>query len=259
MTPVLVEVSGGIARLRFNRPEALNALDPSMSRAFVAAVRQVLADPACRVVVLSGQGRGFVAGGDLAAFRAAPDKAALALEIIPDFNAALLALAQAPQPVLALLHGPVAGAGLSIAAMADLAVAADDATFTMAYPRVGVPPDCGGSWALPRLLGLRKAMELALLSPTLDAAEAQRIGLVNRVVAGDALDSEGLAIARRLADAAPLAQARTKALIRAGWSAALEDQLQAEQDAFAACAATEDFTEALDAFFAKRRPVFTGR
>jgi hypothetical protein len=95
MAPVLVEVADGIARLRFNRPEALNALDPAMSRAFVAAVRQVLADPGCRVVVLSGQGRGFVAGGDLAAFRAAPDKAAVALDIIPDFNAALLALAQA--------------------------------------------------------------------------------------------------------------------------------------------------------------------
>lgn len=258
MAPVLVDVSEGIARLSFNRPEALNALDPAMSRAFVCAVRQVLADPGCRVVVLSGQGRGFVAGGDLAAFRAAPDKAALALEIIPDFNAALLALAQAPQPVLALLHGPVAGAGMSIAAMADLAVASADATFTMAYPRVGAPPDCGGSWALPRLLGQRKALELALLSPTLDAAEALRIGLVNRVVASDALEAEGLAIARRLAAAAPLAQAHTKALIRAGWSAALETQLQAEQDAFAACAATQDFAEALDAFFAKRRPVFTG-
>lgn len=258
MAPVLVDVSEGIARLSFNRPEALNALDPAMSRAFVCAVRQVLADPGCRVVVLSGQGRGFVAGGDLAAFRAAPDKAALALEIIPDFNAALLALAKAPQPVLALLHGPVAGAGMSIAAMADLAVASADATFTMAYPRVGAPPDCGGSWALPRLLGQRKALELALLSPTLDAAEALRIGLVNRVVASDALEAEGLAIARRLAAAAPLAQAHTKALIRAGWSAALETQLQAEQDAFAACAATQDFAEALDAFFAKRRPVFTG-
>jgi 2-(1,2-epoxy-1,2-dihydrophenyl)acetyl-CoA isomerase len=102
-------------------------------------------------------------------------------------------------------------------------------------------------------------MELALLSPTLDAAEALRIGLVNRVVAGEELEREGIALARRLAEAAPQALARTKALIRAGWSATLADQLQAEQDAFVACAATEDFTEALDAFFGKRRPVFTGR
>ncbi|MBW6493334.1 MAG: enoyl-CoA hydratase, partial [Burkholderiaceae bacterium] len=123
---------------------------------------------------------------------------------------------------------------------------------------VGVPPDCGGSWALPRLLGQRKAMELALLSPMIDAAEALRIGLVNRVVPRADLEAEGMVIARRLAAAAPLAQARTKALIRAGWDARLEDQLQAELDAFSECARTDDFAEALEAFFGKRAPHFAG-
>ena len=257
-SPVLCEVAGGIARLRFNRPEALNALNSATAEAFVEAVNRVLADPTVRVVLLSGEGRAFVAGGDLAAFRASDDRPALAGAIIPPFHAALEALAAAPQAVVAMVHGAVAGAGMSILAMADLSIAADDASFTMAYSRVGVPPDCGGSWALPRLIGLRRALELALLSPVIDAAEAHRIGLVNRVVARDALETEALALAARLAASAPLAMAQTKALMRAAFDTDLGPQLAAEQAAFTACAGTQDFHEALEAFFGKRRPVFTG-
>lgn len=256
--PVLYEVADGIARLRFNRPDALNALDQAMAEAFIVAVREVLGDPSVRVVVLSGEGRGFVAGGDIAAFRASDDRAELAGAIIPPFHAALEALAVAPVVVICMVHGAVAGAGMSIAAMADLTIAAEDANFTMAYAKVAAPPDCGGSWALPRLVGLRRALELALLSPVIDAAEAHRIGLVNRVVARDALEAETLALARRLVGSAPLAVAQTKRLMRAAFSNDLATQLAAEQAAFTACAATQDFNEALDAFFQKRRPVFTG-
>lgn len=256
--PVLCDVADGIARLRFNRPEALNALDVAMAEAFIVAVRDILADPSVRVIVLSGEGRGFVAGGDIAAFRASDDRAGLAEGIIPPFNAALEALAVAPVVVISMVHGAAAGAGMSIALMSDMTIAAEDASFTMAYAKVAVPPDCGGSWALPRLVGLRRALELALLSPVIDAAEALRLGLVNRVVARDALEAETLALARRLAGSPPQAVAQTKRLMRAAFSTDLATQLAAEQAAFVACARTDDFNEALEAFFGKRRPVFTG-
>jgi 2-(1,2-epoxy-1,2-dihydrophenyl)acetyl-CoA isomerase len=257
--PVLYDVADGIARLRFNRPDALNALDRTMAEAFIVAVREVLADPSVRVVVLSGEGRGFVAGGDIAAFRASDDRPGLAGAIIPPFHAALEALAVAPVVVICMVHGVAAGAGMSIAAMADMTIAADDASFTMAYAKVAAPPDCGGSWALPRLVGLRHALELALLSPVIDAAEAHRIGLVNRVVARGALEAETMTLARRLSGSAPLAVAQTKRLMRAAFSNDLPTQLAAEQAAFTACAATQDFGEALEAFFEKRRPAFTGQ
>jgi 2-(1,2-epoxy-1,2-dihydrophenyl)acetyl-CoA isomerase len=257
-SPVLFDLDDGVARLRFNRPENLNALDQSTAEAFADAVTQILADKRVRVIVISGEGRAFAAGGDLAAFRASDDRAGLAEAVIRPFHSVLEALGDAPQAVICMLHGSVAGAGMSIAAMADLAIAAEDASFTMAYSKVGVPPDCGGSWALPRLVGLRRALELALLSPVIDAAEACRIGLVNRVVPRASLEEETMAVARRLAASAPLAMGWTKALMRQAFTTDLASQLAAEQAAFKACAGTDDFNEALEAFFGKRRPVFTG-
>lgn len=256
---VTVDIRDGIARIAFNRPEAMNALDEATSLAFAAAVARVVDDPQVKVICLAGEGRAFAAGGDLAAFRDSDDPSALAGRIIPPFNEALLRLAQAPQPVLAIVQGAAAGAGMSIALMADLAIASDKASFTLAYPKVGVVPDCGGSWALVRLMGLRKAMEIALLSPQLSAADALALGLVNRVVPHDELEAAAADWAKRLAGAAPVAQGLTKKLIRAAQTADLAAQLAAEQAGFMACAKTEDFAEALDAFFARRAPNFAGK
>jgi 2-(1,2-epoxy-1,2-dihydrophenyl)acetyl-CoA isomerase len=257
--PVLVDSAEGIARLRFNRPDRLNAIDVEMAEGFAAAVDSVLQDPTVRVILLCAEGRAFVAGGDLGSFRHADDRVAVADAIIGPMHRALKRLAEAPAIVLCAAHGAVAGAGMSILCFADLAVAAEDTTFNMAYARVGVPPDCGGSWALPRIVGLRRALELALLTETVDANEALRLGLVNRVVPRVALDEEAMKIAARLARAAPAAMAGTKALMRGAFSASVDEQLDAEQRGFASCAATDDFVEALDAFFGKRSPRFTGR
>jgi 2-(1,2-epoxy-1,2-dihydrophenyl)acetyl-CoA isomerase len=256
---IRLEIRDNIAFVTFNRPERLNVIDLEMARAFLSVMRTIAADQSVRVIAINGEGRGFVAGGDLASFRAATDKSEIAKVVLDAIHEGLKLLAQSTAISLCIAQGPIAGAGVSILAVADLAIAADNATFNMAYGRVAVPPDCGGTWALPRLVGLRKAMELTLLSETIDAVEAQRIGLLNRVVPLASLNEESARLAKRLATGAPMAMAKTKALMRNSFVAEMNDQLDAEQAAFMACANTEDFIEGLDAFFEKRRPYFTGR
>lgn len=257
--PIVVTIANGIAELRFNRPERLNALDVELARAFEAAAARVSADQNVRVVVVSSEGRAFVAGGDLAHFRAAADKPAAAAELIDPIHAGLKMLARSPQIVVGSLKGAVAGAGMSLALGFDLAVAADDATFNLAYARVAASPDCGGSWALPRLVGYRRALEIALLSETIDAAEALRLGFVNRVVPRAKLETETAALAARLAAGPAVAYGNIKSLMRQSLDRDYGGQLDAEARAFGQCAATADFTEAVDAFLGKRKPEFTGR
>ena len=217
---------------------------------------RVTADAAVRVIVISAEGRAFLAGGDLAHFRRAADKPAAAAQLIDPTHAALRVLAKTPQIVVGSLKGAVAGGGMSIALGLDLLVAADDTTFNLAYARVAASPDCGGSWGLPRLVGFRKALEIALLSETIDAAEALRLGLVNRVVPRAALEEETAKLAARLADGPAIAQGNIKALMRLSFDRDHAGQLDAEAQSFAACAATPDFAEAIDAFFEKRKPAF---
>jgi 2-(1,2-epoxy-1,2-dihydrophenyl)acetyl-CoA isomerase len=257
--PVIVSVTEGVAELRFNRPDRLNALDVELAEAFEAAVARVVVDLAVRVIVISSEGRAFVAGGDLAHFRRAGDKVAAAGQLIDPIHAALKQLADAPQIVIGSLKGAVAGGGMSLALGLDLLVAADDASFNLAYARVAASPDCGGSWALPRLVGYRRALEIALLSETIDAAEALRLGLVNRVVPRAELETETAKLVARLASGPAVSSANIKALMRRSLDRTHSEQLDAEADGFRACAATADFAEAVDAFFEKRRPRFTGR
>lgn len=259
MEAVRVSSADGIAEIRFNRPDRLNALDVELATGFARAVGEVTADPAVRVIVVSSEGRAFVAGGDLAHFQRAEDKAAASAELIDPMHAALKTLGAAPQIVIGSLRGAVAGGGMSLALGLDLLIAADDTTFNLAYARVAASPDCGGSWALPRLVGMRRALEIALLSETIDASEALRLGLVNRVVPRAALESETAALAARLAAGPATSMATTKSLIRQSLERDHAAQLDAEARSFAACAATADFAEAVNAFFEKRKPVFVGR
>ncbi len=259
-TPVALSIAEGVASIRFQRPDVLNAIDVPTAVALRDAVNAATRDATVRVIVLSGEGRAFVAGGDLATFRDAGKHAPqAAAELIAPMHEAVLALVGARQPVLASLHGAVAGAGMSLAMAADLAIAGDNAVFNLAYAKVGATPDCSASWMLPRLVGLRAAMEIALLADSVGAMEALHLGLVNRVVPLDRLEDETAKLARRLAASAPLALAGIKRLLREGLARSLPEQLAAEQAAFVAGAATRDFHEALSAFFGKRKPVFHGR
>lgn len=255
-TTVRLACAEGIARLHFDRPQSMNALDMPTAKAFLAACQALAADDSVRVVVLSGEGRGFGAGGDLTALRElGPDGTA---ELIDHMNQGLRLLAAMDAPVLASLHGLVAGGSLSLAIACDLALAAEGTRFNMAYANVGACCDVGGSWALPRIVGLRRALELALLSETFDAAEALRLGLVNRVVPADRLEEETQTLARRLAQGPTFALGRIKRQMRASFDNDLDTQLDLERESFRACARTDDFREALDAFQAKRKPVFRG-
>lgn len=257
--PVELSVADGIAALRFVRPERLNALDVPTAEAFRDAVAAALDDPAARVLLVSSEGRAFMAGGDLAAMRDPRTRGEVVPRIIGPIHDALKQLEAGDLPVVCAAQGAVAGAGLSILAGADLAVASEDARFSTAYVGIGATPDCGGTWALPRLVGVRRALELFLLGEPVDASEALRIGLVNRVVPPGALASEAQAIAARLAAGPPLAQGRIRRLVRAALDRPLADQLDAEEESFRASAATADFTEGLEAFFARRPPRFEGR
>lgn len=253
---VRVAIADSIAEIRFNRPDVLNALDLDTAHRFQAAVEAVTADPTVRVIVLAAEGRAFIAGGDLAYFRDTADRPAAADVLIDAIHAPLLRLAQDPRPVLASLKGPVAGGGLGVALSADLAIAADDVRFAVAYLAVAASPDCSTSWNLVHVLGLRKAMELALLGDSVNGEEALRLGLVNRLVSRERLEEETRALALRLAAQSAPAMGRTKALLRDAVTRPLPQQLDAEKRAFAEGAATADFSEALDAFFTKRKPQF---
>lgn len=255
--PVGLVREGGVATLRFQRPAVLNAMDAVTARAFLARCEALAADDAVRCVVLRGEGRAFMAGGDLAELR--DGGAAAADALIGPLHAALQVLAALDAPVIAALHGAVAGAGLSLALAADLAIAAEGTRFAFAYDRIGASGDLGITWSLPRVVGLRRALEIALTGGMLDAATALQYGLVNRVVPADAFDAEVDALAARLASGATQALGRVRRMMRASFEQPFAQQLAAEHQAFLDGTATDDFREGLAAFFDKREPRFTGR
>lgn len=256
---ILYSVTDGVAELRFNRPKRLNVLDMELATALGEAAGRALADDAARVILMTAEGRGFMAGGDLASIRDSGDRPGMVTGLIDRVHPALKALAEGPKVVLAALKGPVAGGGWGVALSVDLAIAADDTTFNFAYARISGSPDCGSSWALPRLVGTRKALEIALLSDSVGAEEALRLGLVNRVVAPDRVDEEARAVARRLAEGGPVGLASIKRMIHTAHDRGFAEQLDAERAAFEVTAASDDFAEGIDAFLTKRKPVFAGR
>ena len=260
MTTVTLEREGAVATLTLNRPEVLNALDRNMAVDLFAALQEAAADDAVRCLVMRGAGRGFMAGGDVAAMQANLDTIEdLVNDLIGLFHKSVLALAEMPKPVIGSLHGPIAGAGVSMAINNDYALAGDDATFMLAYINLGTIPDGGSTYLLPRLVGRRKALELAMLSAPLDAAQALEYGLVNRVVPAADLAAETMKLAEKFARGPTRAYAATRRLINQSFEAdSMTAQLSAEQQAFLGCAVTGDFAEGTTAFVEKRRPDFKG-
>jgi 2-(1,2-epoxy-1,2-dihydrophenyl)acetyl-CoA isomerase len=259
MTAVLYEVSERIATLTLNRPESLNAVNPALIDALLAASSQAAGDPQVRAVVVRGAGDHFMAGGDVKWFRqqlAVPDCQQRFADLIAGVHAAILNFRRMDKPVIAAVQGAVAGFGLSLMMAADLVLASENSYFTLAYSNIALSPDGGATWSLPRQVGLKQAMEIALLGERFDAARARELGLVNRLVAPARLDAEVRQLAGRLASGPARALAHTKALLNQSGGNSLEAQLEAEQRFFVDCAAHPDFAEGLAGFFEKRRPVY---
>lgn len=255
---VLLSISGGVATVTLNRPAMLNAIDVAMAQAFGERVEALAGRDDVRAILIRGEGRAFCAGGDISQFNAGGDATTAIDAIIGPLHAGLLRLSQLPAPSIACVHGAVAGGGFSLALACDLTIAADDAKFSMAYARIGATPDASGTWHLPRLLGMKKARELALLGDTVLADEALQLGLVNRVVPRAELAEQAQALAERLAAGPTAAYGRIKTLLNASLGNTLAQQLDAERQTFRASTQTADFAEGIKAFSEKRPPRFIG-
>jgi 2-(1,2-epoxy-1,2-dihydrophenyl)acetyl-CoA isomerase len=257
---------GALAIVRFNRPDRLNAFDPSVIEALIGHLEQLADDPRVRAVILTGNGRGFCAGGDLnilqggsTAPTSTPANEDEQVERMLGLTRASTLLHEMPKLTIAAVNGPCAGAGLSLACAADLRVAAQSAVFVSAFLRAGQTGDYGGTWFLPRLVGPSKARELFLLGERIDATEAYRIGLVGRVVPDQDLMEVAREIGKQAAAAAPLALAGLKANLNDADNLALGDLMRQEALRFTANRSTRDSAEAVNAFLENRTPTFEGR
>jgi len=256
---VLVELdnAAGVATVTLNRPDALNALTVPMKQALLAAFRRLEREKVVRAVVLTGAGRAFCAGQDLRE-RLEPDAAPLGVEVRERYNPIIRAMRGMPKPIVGAINGVAAGAGASLAMACDIRVASGAASFALAFGRVGLVPDSGATWFLPRLVGAARASELALLNDPVGAEDALRLGLVGRVVAADQLAAQATAIAARLATGAPRAIALTKRALNATWDHDLEAALEYEAHLQDLAGRTKDHAEGMAAFVEKRPPRFSG-
>ncbi len=248
---------GAVASIELNRPDAANGLTARMAAELREAARRCDDDPALKVVVLRAQGRFFCAGGDIKEMQGHGDAVGRELKALADdLHGTIATLARMDPVVIVAVNGVAAGGGFSFALVGDIVLAAESASFTMAYTKAGLCPDGSSTYFLPRLVGLRKAQELMLLNPKLTAAEALEIGLVTRVVADDALQAEADALAAELARGPRRSHAGIRKLLLASFDHNLETQMELEGRSLAACAASADGREGIRAFVDKRKPEF---
>ena len=259
---VKYERDGDVSLITFNRPDALNALSLQLTHDIDAAILQSVDDGA-RAIVLTGSGRAFCSGGDLREMKSMWEKEGRIEAFLEDPLAALhrviRSIRETPIPFIAAVNGICAGAGTNIALACDLIVAADNASFNEAFVKIGLTPDCGGSFFLPRAIGEKLAAELFMTGESVSAERAAQFGMINRVVPTDDLLVDTLMLAKRLAEAPTAGIGRIKKLLNASYSNSLEEQLALEHELQIESGKSDDFREGVSAFFEKRTANFTGR
>ena len=257
---ILVEKSGGVATIALNRPEKLNAFNDTMHDELYTALDEAAEDDAIRCIVLRGEGRGFSAGADLAQIIGSADGVPdLGEYLRGSYSRLVKRMVGTPKPIIAAVHGPVYGAGVGIALACDLRIAAESAKFSVAFIKIGLMPDAGVTYFLPRLIGLGRAMQMSMLGDAVDAEEAHRIGLVYEVVPDGSLEDETKKLAEHLAAMPTAALGRMKASLCTTFEADLETALEREAEGQTFCGYTRDHKEGIAAFFEKREAEFTGR
>ena len=257
---ILISREGPLAVLQFNRPEQYNALDLQMSVELLEGLLEIKNDPGVRALLITGSGKSFHSGGDIKFFNSELDNAPKAIDrLVIGFHNFISQLVRLPIPVVAAVNGPAAGAGFSIAMACDLVLAHQDAVFTMAYTRIGASPDGGSTFFLPRLLGLKRAMELTLTNRVLSAQEAYDWGIVNRVIGDEKFMDQAREFTMELANGPTAAFGRAKSLLNHSLNHDLEIQLEHEAREIVASAATSDFRENVKAFVQKRKNIYQGR
>ena len=255
MAEVETRLDGGVLTITLNRPDVLNAFNRAVHEGFRAALKQARSADV-RAVVVTGAGRGFCVGQDLTEFREAPGD--IGDRLRGGYHQTILGLRTLEKPVIAAVNGPAAGAGLSLACACDLRIAADSASFVPAFIGIGLVPDSGATWFVPRLIGPARAFEWLTQNRKLGAAEAHAWGLVDEVVEATALAGRAAEVAARYAEAPTLAIGMTKRLLEAAADSTLEEQLEREAQLQSAATRTADFREGVNAFLEKRPSRFTG-
>jgi len=254
---LLRETAEGVLALTLNRPDALNSFTVEMKEALLAALKDAARDKEVRALVLTGAGRAFSAGQDLKE-RQAPGVSDLGTELRVRYNPIILAMRRLEKPIIGAVNGVAAGAGMSVALACDIVIASEGASFIEAFGRVGLVPDTGSTWFLPRLVGTARAAEMMLTAEPVDANTAERIGLVNRVVPADQLMDEANALATKLARSAPIALALTKRALNRSFEMNLEGALDYEAQLQSVAGRSSDHVEGVAAFVEKRPAAFRG-
>ncbi len=257
---VILKQHGPVATLLLNRPEKMNALDEAMRDGLAKALETAAREPSVRAVVITGAGRGFCAGGDIQKMLELKDNhhSAAFREFLEAGHHLVRQIRRLPKPVLASVNGPAAGAGMSLALACDLRIASDQATFTQSFVRIGLHPDWGSTFFLPRLIGVGRALEMFFLGEPMSATEAHRMGLVNFLVPHEQLEEETSKLAGRLAQAPPLPLSLLKRALYERLETQLDSVMSFEVAAQMKCFDSEDFTEGVRAYLEKRKPSFKG-
>ena len=258
---ILFTIEQGVASLTLNRPEQLNSFNAAMHKEVREALKQVRQNAEVRCLLITGAGRGFCAGQDLGDRNVAPGTAApdLGESIENNYNPLIRTLRDLPMPVICAVNGVAAGAGANIALACDITLAARSASFIQAFCKIGLVPDSGGTWTLPRAVGMARAKALALLGDRLSAEQAEQWGMIWRCVDDAALQDEALKLARQLATQPTYGLALIKRALNASASNSFDEQLDLERDLQRLAGRSEDYREGVSAFMAKRTPEFKGR